>query len=121
LVDSSEAVAQAILTRLWLFQGEWFLDATVGTPWLQQILGRHQQAAVPIPSGQNIYDVALKTVIANTLGVTGILTYSSHFDSAQRTLTVSAVVQTLFSASPAAISITIDERRQFVIGVSPLG
>jgi len=50
LVDSPEAVRQKVQTRLLLFQGEWFADLGAGTPWLQQILGRH--ASAPPHPGQ---------------------------------------------------------------------
>ena len=42
LVNSPEAVAQAIKTRFLLWYGEWFLDTTAGTPWIQSVLGRHK-------------------------------------------------------------------------------
>ena len=39
LVNSPEAVAQAIKTRFLLWYGQWFLDTTEGTPWIQSVLG----------------------------------------------------------------------------------
>jgi hypothetical protein len=33
LVNTPETVAQAVMTRLNLLQGEWFLDTTAGMPW----------------------------------------------------------------------------------------
>jgi hypothetical protein len=39
LVNSPAAVGQAVLTRVKLMQGEWFLDQTAGTPYDTEILG----------------------------------------------------------------------------------
>ncbi len=42
LVNSPEAVAQAIKTRFLLWYGQWFLDTTEGTPWIQSVLGKQK-------------------------------------------------------------------------------
>lgn len=42
LVNSPEAVAQAIKTRFLLWYGQWFLDTTEGTPWIQSVLGKQR-------------------------------------------------------------------------------
>jgi len=96
LVNSSACVAQALLTRLKLWQGEWFVDVTDGTPYLQQVLGERP--------GKNP-DAAIKNRILGTPGVTGINSYSSQFDGATRTFTVTANVQTQYGA--ASVSITL--------------
>jgi len=87
LVDSPEAVAQAIQTRLKLIQGEWFLDQTAGTPYNTEILGAGTQAT---------RDLAVQAVILETQGVTEIVDYASHLDPGTRTFTVAAVVNTQY-------------------------
>jgi hypothetical protein len=39
-VSGQEAIQQSLLCRLRAFQGEWFLDETLGLPYFQEILGR---------------------------------------------------------------------------------
>lgn len=87
LVDSPEAVAQAVLTRLKLAQGEWFLDTTVGTPYKQKILGMGRVAT---------YDAAIIEVILGTPGVTSLVSYSSNLDRRTRQATVEAVIDTQY-------------------------
>lgn len=122
LVDSPDAVAQKLKTRLLLFRGEFFLDSAVGAPWFQQILGRHASGPPRAPElgvGM-VYDIAIKTVINNTRGVAQILDYSSIFDGSARTLAVNATVLTIFSTTPIQLfqSIPISP---FALGASRLG
>lgn len=42
LINSPEAVAQAVKTRFELWYGQWFLDTTEGTPWIQSVLGKQK-------------------------------------------------------------------------------
>ena len=42
--DTPEAVGQAVLTRLRLFAGEWFVDLKEGTPYVPGVLGKHTNA-----------------------------------------------------------------------------
>lgn len=42
LINSPEAVAQAVKTRFALWYGQWFLDKTEGTPWIQSVLGKQK-------------------------------------------------------------------------------
>lgn len=87
LINSPACVAQSVVTRLRLWAGEWFLDKTEGTPWLQQVLGRHSEA---------IYDLAIRTRVLGTAGVTGIDNYSSSRDPTTRKLSVSMTINTIF-------------------------
>lgn len=86
LVNTPETVAQAVLTRLRLVRGEWFLDTSEGTPYLTQILGEHTKG---------LYDQAIKTRILNTPGVVSIVEYVSLMDAA-RNLAVSCTINTLY-------------------------
>jgi hypothetical protein len=81
LANSPEAVAQAVQTRLGLWQGEWFLDLTAGTPYLNKILGVHPQP---------IYDAAISARILETPGMIALAEYASQHDAATRALTVQA-------------------------------
>lgn len=87
-VDSPEAVAQAVLTRLRLWRGEWFVDTRDGTPWMEEILGKRVRTRSP--------DAAIKQRILGTEGVTEILSYSSSFDGNTRRMKVDATIATRY-------------------------
>lgn len=87
LVNSPATVAQAVLTRLLLMTDEWFLDLTEGTPYATQILGKYTEGT---------RDMAIRSRILDTQGVTGIVAYNSIVDREQRTFTVSATIDTLY-------------------------
>lgn len=90
LANSPATVGQAILTRLRLWTGEWFLDQTEGTPWLTSVLGRN---------GTGAADLAIQERILGTPGVVSIVSYSSYLNPATRRFTVSSVtVQTQYGA-----------------------
>jgi hypothetical protein len=93
LINSPACVAQSVLTRLRLWQGEWFLDVTEGTPWLQQILGKF---------AKTVYDFAIKTRVLGTTGVTSIASYSSTLDDVTRKLSVSMTINTQFGQTEIA-------------------
>jgi hypothetical protein len=88
LIDNPTAVAQAILTRLCLWQGEWFLNLQEGTPWMQQVLGH--------PYGGQVPDSAIRQRITTTPYVTSIANYVSTFDRTSRFFSVSCEVYTSF-------------------------
>ncbi len=87
LQDVPEAVAQAVVTRLRLLTGEWFLDLTEGTPYNPAVLGKHTATS---------YDFALRERVLDTEGVTEILDYESIFDGETRTLTVNIYIDTVY-------------------------
>ena len=89
LVNSPDAVAQAVLTRLRLLRGEWFLDTTVGMDW-PAVIGQNTQGTA---------DAAIRTCILGTTGVTEITAYASSLDSTTRTLTVTATITTIYGTT----------------------
>ena len=87
LNDTPECVAQAVVTRLRLLRGEWFLDLTEGTPYAPVVLGKHTRAT---------YDFALRQRVLETEGVTDIEEYESIFNGETRTLTVNIRINTVY-------------------------
>ena len=83
LSNTPAAVGQAVITRLLLWTGEWFLDVTDGTPWLQDIIGNNTN-----------YDFEIQSRILGTPGVTDIVSYASSV--VNRRLSVTATINTLY-------------------------
>lgn len=98
-VDSPEAVAQAVKTRLALWKGEWFLDTSDGTPWNEQVLGVRSR-------GKN-YDATIRQRILRTPGVSEISDYSSSFDGDSRKLTVSTTITTAYGTTKISTSMSV--------------
>ncbi|AOY96842.1 hypothetical protein BKK79_36110 [Cupriavidus sp. USMAA2-4] len=94
-VNSPDAVAQAVVTRLRLWQGEWFLDTTAGTPW-NQVLGKYAGGT---------YDATIRQRVLGTQGVQAITDYSSTVDSEARTLTVSVTINTIYGTTPVQVTL----------------
>ncbi|WP_027188681.1 hypothetical protein [Desulfovibrio cuneatus] len=82
-----EAVAQAVLTRLRLLRGEWFLDVTEGTPYSPAILGKHTAQS---------YDFAIRQRVLETEGVTEIVSYESRLDGETRGLSITMCINTVY-------------------------
>jgi len=87
-VDEPEGVAQAILTRLLLWAGEWFLDTTEGTDYYNEILGYGTQGS---------RDAEVRRRILETPGVSDIVLYSSSV--VNRKFNVSCTVSTQFGTA----------------------
>lgn len=87
LVDSAAMVAQSVLTRLRLMEGEWFLDRFEGTPYASEILGKHKDWS---------YDLAIRERVLRTIGVREIIDYQSDLEDRTRALTVQMTITTDF-------------------------
>jgi hypothetical protein len=86
--DVPEAVGQVVESRLNLWQEQWYLDRSEGTPFEQEVLGKRTEG---------LRDPALQARILDTPGVVEIEAYSSVLDRQTRALTVSAAIQTVYS------------------------
>jgi hypothetical protein len=70
-IDVPDAPAQAIKTRLWLNEGEWFLAPEDGTPWNTQVLGKYTASS---------RDIVVRGRVLGTPGVIDVDEFSSAFD-----------------------------------------
>lgn len=90
LINSPEAVAQAIKTRFLLWYGQWFLDTTAGTPWIQSVLGKQKP---------EIYNMAIRQRILDTAGVDSISDFNTTVDTSTRRVTFTATVNTIYGTT----------------------
>jgi len=94
--DVPEAPAQACMTRLQLYLGEWFLDTSDGTPWKTKVLGKHTEAT---------RDPVIRARILGTQGVSSISTYASQVNRDTRAFAAQANIET--SYGPAVVTGTL--------------
>lgn len=87
-VTGVEAVAQAVLTRLKLYQGEWWEDLENGLPLMQRILG--------FRNTKNAADILIRERISGTTGVLQMISFTSQFNNETRAYTCQAVVSTIY-------------------------
>ena len=87
LINLPETVGQAVITRLRLWQGEWFVDTIDGTPWGTQVLGKYTAAT---------RDVAIRVRVLGTPGVNAILSYNTNVDDQTRRFSAQIVIDTIY-------------------------
>jgi hypothetical protein len=80
LIDNAERVAQQIAITLRFWYGEWFLDTTDGTPYLEHIL-------VKSPNIAHIRQI-LAERIKSVEGVRSLISMDLRYDKVRRTLDV---------------------------------
>lgn len=98
LVNSPAAVAQIVNTSLLLFLAEWYLDTTQGMPWLEGVIGKHNQATA---------DATVQDFILGVQDVTGIGSFVSVDTQSNRLYAASADIDTAFG--PTSIDITNEQ------------
>lgn len=79
LVSGADAVAQRIRGRVRLWLGEWFLDTSVGVPYLT-MLGRK--------GGERYVEATLRRVIASSPGVAALESFTLTFDAPSRSASI---------------------------------
>jgi hypothetical protein len=91
LLTDLQAVAQAILTRLKLFQGEWWASTTDGLPLWQSILGQGAS-----PQSQQQQATLISARINGTPWVINLASVQTSFNPTTRAFGYSATVNTQF-------------------------
>ncbi|AZI51972.1 hypothetical protein CBF16_14330 [Pantoea agglomerans] len=90
LINSPEAVAQAVKTRFLLWYGQWFLDITEGTPWIQSVLGKQKP---------DTYNLAIRQRILETRGVKSIQSFDTTTDTSTRRVVFTAIIDTIYGTT----------------------
>lgn len=95
LSDSPATVGQVVLTSLLLWLGEWYLDTSLGMPWIQGVLGKHNQATA---------DVTVQDYVLSVQGVTDIQQYQSIDQSDLRKYLASCRIDTIYGPTPVQVA-----------------
>lgn len=93
-IDSVEAVAQSIKTRIRLWLGEWFTNTEDGTDW-DSVLGKSTEVE---------RNRIIKGRIINTDGVSSLNSFSSSFNSSTRKLTITCEVETEYGTTTVSVT-----------------
>lgn len=86
-LSANRAVMQNIKTRLQSFLGDCFFDTTAGIDWFNLLGGK----------SRNAIELAVRSTILNTVGVTGIVAVSINVNNA-RLISLEYTVNTIYSA-----------------------
>ena len=90
LINTPEAVAQAVKTRFLLWYGQWFLDTTEGTPWIQSVLGKQRP---------EVYNLAIRQRILETPGVNSITAFDTTLNTSSRRVVFTATIDTIYGTT----------------------
>lgn len=93
--DVPEAVSQSVKTRILLWLGEWFLDTTEGTPFMQGILGKYSKETA---------DVVIQDRVLSTTGVVDIQNYVSSLNPDTRRMSISFDLNTIYGPTKVQVA-----------------
>lgn len=96
-VTGLDALVQKIKSRLLTFYGEWFLNVTVGIQYMDYVFIKN-------PSIQ-VIEAIFADCIRNTTGVTKLVSMSSVFDRAERKLTTTFTVETVYGTTTDEVTV----------------
>ena len=86
--NSDQEIEQRIRQNLQTYLGEWFLDTSIGVPYLQLV---YVKGVAPI-----LIEAAFKDVITQTPGVASLVKFDPiELNSADRTLQINFAVRTI--------------------------
>jgi hypothetical protein len=84
-----DAVGQAVITRLKLWQNEWWEDLYLGIPMWQSMLG-------VVGTKKEVIDRIIQDCIMQTTGISGISYLSSIFNSSDRSYQFYCILDTIY-------------------------
>lgn len=87
--DAPDGVALLAQDRLMMFQGEWFLDRTAGTPWNTRVLGKYTGPT---------RDMVVRSRVKGTSGCTAITAYDSQLNRDTRGFSVQITIDTAYGS-----------------------
>lgn len=102
--DGTEAVAQAVKTRLLLLFGEWWENRQDGTPLFEKVLGKRLR----VDETPDEIDLVFSERINGTQGVSEITQFESQIDAERRIYTADITIKTVYNT-------------EFTIGLSSSG
>jgi hypothetical protein len=83
----TQFIQQDLEQRLKVFQGEWFLNTTIGVPYYQTLFRKGVQ--------QQDVDSAIQKVITSTPGIQRLITYTPTYTTANRLAKISFTAATI--------------------------
>lgn len=92
MYEGTEAVAQAVKTRLLLLFGEWWENRQDGTPLFEKVLGQRLR----VDETPDEIDLVFSERISGTQGVSEITRFESKIDAESRAYTAEITIKTVY-------------------------